>query len=340
MKQIMMTSPGVIEYREVPFPEELKEHEVLLKIQKIGICGSDIHVYHGKHPAVVYPVVQGHEFSAVVEAVGKSVKNIVPGMRATARPQLVCGTCAPCRRGQYNVCQELKVQGFQAPGVAQEFFVFPDDRVVVFPDHVPFESGAMIEPVSVAVHAASRVSSLKGKNVVVSGAGTIGNLIAQMALSKGANKVMITDISNYRIDIAKQCGIENVLNVKESSFKEKADSIFDKHGFQVGFEAAGEQQSLDILLKNIEKGSEIVIVGVYEKNPEVNMYYLGEHELILTGSLMYRHEDYIEAVDVIASGMIRLDPLISKHFSFEEYKNAYLFIEKEKDKSMKVIIDM
>ena len=120
MRQAIMLSPGVIEHREVPEPGKLQANEILLRIKKIGICGSDIHVYHGKHPATPYPVVQGHEYSGIVVAVGRSVIKVLPGMKATGRPQLVCGECGPCRRGQYNACQKLKVQGFQAPGVAQD----------------------------------------------------------------------------------------------------------------------------------------------------------------------------------------------------------------------------
>jgi len=122
-----MISPGIIEYNDVPVPEILKPDEVLLNIKKIGICGSDIHVFHGEHPATPYPVVQGHEYSAIVEAVGKKVTKVRPGMMATARPQLVCGVCKPCKRGQYNACQNLKVQGFQAPGVAQDYFIVPEE---------------------------------------------------------------------------------------------------------------------------------------------------------------------------------------------------------------------
>lgn len=335
-----MTSPGVIEYRDIPIPEKLEENEVLLRIQKIGICGSDIHVYHGEHPATPYPVVQGHEFSAIVEAVGCNVKNIVPGMRATARPQMVCGICAPCKRGQFNVCQNLKVQGFQAPGVAQDFFVTDQDKVTVFPDSISFEYGAMIEPVAVAYHAIGRVSSIKGKNVVVTGAGTIGNLIGQTAYERGARKVLITDISDYRLDIVQQCGIKGVLNVGKNSFEEKVNDFFGEEGFQIGIEASGAQASLDALLQYIEKGSEVVIVGVYVENPKINMYYVGEHELKVIGSLMYLHEDYLTSIDAIASNRINLQPLITKCLPFEKFNEAYKFIEKKQDKTMKVIIDL
>ncbi len=335
-----MTKPGIIEYVNVAHPGKPKPHEVLLKIQKIGICGSDIHVFHGEHPATPYPVVQGHEYSAIVEAVGEKVTKAKPGMKATARPQLVCGECGPCKRGQYNACQNLKVQGFQAPGVAQDYFLVSEERLIVLPDSFTLEQGAMIEPAAVGAHSTNRGSGLKGKNVVVSGAGTIGNLVAQFAKARGAKKVLITDISNYRLEKAKECGIENTLNVLETHFEDGIKLCFGDDGFQVGLEAAGVQDSLDKLIANIEKGGDVVILGVYSKNPTVNMYYVGEHELNLFGSMMYRHEDYEEAVAMIASGKIYTEPLISKHFPFEKYLEAYEYIEKQKDKTMKVIIDL
>jgi len=335
-----MTSPGVIEFREIPEPGQLNDNEVLLRIKRIGVCGSDIHVFHGKHPATPYPVVQGHEYSAIVEATGKKVTKVKPGMRATARPQLVCGECGPCKRGQYNACQKLKVQGFQAPGVAQDLFVVPEDRIVVFPESMTLEQGAMIEPAAVGAHSTNRVPVLNGKNVVINGAGTIGNLVAQFAKARGAAKVLITDISDYRLDIARQCGIDGTLNVKTASFQEGIRSFFGIEGFQIGFEAAGVQSSLDVLMQLVEKGGAIVILGVYSQNPVVNMFYLGEHELNVFGSMMYRQEDYEAAVEMISSGRIITKPLLTTSFPFNQYLEAYKFIEEQGEKSMKVMIEL
>src|ERR1700680_2450104 len=119
MRQAVLKTPGDIEIREIPMPGALKANEILLKIRRIGVCGSDIHVFHGKHPFVTkYPVIQGHEYSGEVVKGGRLVTIVKPGMKATARPQVVCGKCAPCLRGQYNVCQNLTVQGFVANGSA------------------------------------------------------------------------------------------------------------------------------------------------------------------------------------------------------------------------------
>ena len=176
--------------------------------------------------------------------------------------------------------------------------------------------------------------------MVVSGAGTIGNLVAQFALARGAAKVLITDISDYRLNIARQCGIEGTLNVKDHSFEEGVKSFFGNRGFQVGFEAAGVQSSLDVLMQFVEKGGDIIILGVYSKNPVVNMFYLGEHELNVFGSMMYRQEDYEAAVEMIDSGKIVTAPLLTNSFPFSQYLEAYQFIEEQGDKSMKVMIEL
>ena len=340
MKQAIMTTPGNIEFLDVNPPGKLAPNEILLKIQRIGVCGSDIHVFHGEHPATTYPVVQGHEYSGTIVEVGEAVTGAKVGQRATARPQIVCGKCGPCMRGQYNACQELKVQGFQAPGAAQEYFVVSEDRLIVFPDTMSYEYGAMIEPSAVGAHSTNRSSGLAGKNVVVSGAGTIGNLVAQFAKARGAKNILITDVSDFKLSKARECGIYNTLNILKTPFAEGVKNVFEGKGYQVGFEAAGVQASLDALIANVEKGGEVIILGVYAENPTVNMYFVGEHELNLFGSMMYCHEDYQEATKLISEGKIILDPLISKHFAFDQYLEAYLHIVENGDEVMKVMIDL
>ena len=334
-----MTEPVMIEFRDVPLPAPGPD-EILLKIKRIGICGSDIHVYHGKHPFTSYPVVQGHEYCGIVAQVGENVKGIKPGSLATARPQLVCGECGPCRRGDYNVCESLRVQGFQAPGCAQDSFIVPADRIVPLADSVTLEQGALIEPVAVGAHSIARAGNLKGKNVVVLGAGTIGNLLAQVARARGAEKILITDLSDYRLEIARQCGIENTSDAVKEELKDAVQAVFGDEGFQVAFEAAGAENTLTGAIENIEKGGAIVVVGVFEEKPCINMAVVGEHEISLIGTMMYKHEDYQEAARLIAAGKVITEPLVTRHFPFEQYLDAYRFIEKQGDKTMKVMIDL
>ena len=151
MLQQVMTAPGVIEFNEVPVPE-VKPCQVLVKIQKIGICGSDIHVYHGKHPFTKYPVTQGHEVSGEIAQIGQGVEGFSVGQKVTIQPQVVCGKCYPCRHGKYNLCEELKVMGFQTTGVASHYFAVDAQKVTPLPEDMSFDEGAMIEPLAVAVH--------------------------------------------------------------------------------------------------------------------------------------------------------------------------------------------
>jgi L-iditol 2-dehydrogenase len=338
MKQATMIAPGKIDVHETANPTP-GAGQVLLRIQRIGVCGSDIHVYHGRHPLTSYPVVQGHEFSAVLEALGPGVTGLTPGVKVTALPQVVCGECAPCRRGDYHICDHLKVQGFQAPGCAQELWVTQADKIVVLPETFTFEQGALVEPAAVAVHAIRRAGDLAGKRVAVLGAGTIGNLVAQTARAAGA-QVLITDLSDYRLGIASQCGLDATSNAGVETLAQASKHRFGKAGFEVAFECVGVEATITAALDSIQKGGTIVVVGVFGEQPRLNLALVQDRELNLRGTLMYQRPDYLEAVGLIGSGGIQTGPLVTRHFPLDEYLEAYHFIEQYGDKSMKVVIDV
>lgn len=338
MKQAVMKAPGQIEIGEAPAPEP-GPGEVLLRVRRIGVCGSDIHVWHGRHPYTSYPVVQGHEFSAVVEAVGPGVTGIAPGHKATALPQVVCGRCRPCLRGDYHICDHLKVEGFQAPGCAQELFVTSAEKIVALPDDFTFEQGAMVEPAAVAVHAVGRAGDVAGRHVAVLGAGPIGNLVAQAVRSRGAH-VLVTDLSDFRLGIAHKCGLERTSNARQDSLSQAVDRLFDHQELQVVFECAGVEDALSTAVDTIGKGGTIIVVGVFADKPRVDVGLVQDRELNVHGTLMYRHEDYVEAVRLLTGGKIVTEPLDSKHFPLERYAEAYRFIEERRDRVMKVFIDL
>ena len=311
-----------------------------MRVLRIGVCGSDVHVHHGKHPFTKYPVVQGHEFSAVIEAVGKGVADLRSGMKVTATPQITCGECVPCRRGRYNVCERLRVMGFQAPGVAQDLVVIPAEKIVVLPEGFSAEQGAFVEPVAVAAHATGRAGALAGRNVVVLGAGPIGNFVAQACKARGAGRVLITDLADYRLDVARRVGIDAVSNASTESLAEASQRVFGADGFDVAFEAVGAEAALDGAIQAITKGGTIVIVGVYGHRPAVDMARVGEHELSVIGTMMYRREDYLQAVEWIAEGRVQTGPLDSRHFPFERYAEAYAHIDRHGADCVKVFIDL
>ena len=262
MKQAVMVNPGKIKFRDMPKPQIGKD-EVLLETKRIGICGSDIHVYHGLHPYTSYPVVQGHEVSGITAEVGQAVKGIKAGDKLTFTPQVVCGECYPCRNGMYHVCESLKVMGFQTDGAAQEFFVLPEWNVFKLPDKISLDHAALVEPVSVAVHALRRGGDLRGKKVLVLGAGTIGNLVAQVARASGAEAVMITDISEYKMQKAAACGIDYRVNTSNEDLNMAILEHFGPDRADLVLECVGAQATISQAVANARKGTTIVVVGVF-----------------------------------------------------------------------------
>ncbi len=339
MLQQVMTAPGQIEFREIPTPEPAPG-EALIKIMKIGVCGSDIHVYHGEHPFTSYPVTQGHEVSGIVEKLGEGVTGLTVGQKVTIQPQVVCGECYPCRHGKYNLCESLKVMGFQTTGVASHYFAVDAKKVTPLPEDMGLDEGAMIEPLAVAVHAVRRAGDVTGQDICVLGAGPIGILVAQAAKGMGAKRVMVTDVSTLRLEKAKECGADFCINTKEKDFGEALVECFGPDKADVIYDCAGNNITMGQAIAHARKGSTIILVAVFAGMASVDLAVLNDHELDLNTSMMYRTEDYATAIQLVNEGKVQLKPLISKHFAFKDYLDAYKYIDENRESTMKVIINV
>ncbi len=339
MLQQVMTAPYKIEFREVPVPQP-EENQVLVKIRHIGICGSDIHVYHGKHPFTSYPVTQGHEVSGEIAALGSAVRGLTVGQKVTIEPQVYCGECYPCRHGKYNLCEELKVMGFQTTGTASEYFAVDASKVTPIPQEMSFEEGAMLEPLAVAVHGVRQMGDVTGMNIAVIGAGPIGNLVAQAARGMGAARVMITDISDLRLKKAAQCGADVQVNTAHKDFGEALVEAFGPDKADVIYDCAGNNITMGQAIRYARKGSTIVLVAVFAEMATIDLAVANDHELDIKSTMMYRHEDYVEAIRLVREGKVTLRPLISRVFPFREYLDAYEYIEANRESTMKVLIDV
>ncbi len=345
MKQQVMTRPAKnggeaeIIFRDVEIPKP-GAGEVLIKIKRIGICGSDIHVYYGEHKGTGYPVTQGHEVSGQVVETGEGVVGLEAGHKVTIEPQVVCGKCYPCRHGKYNLCEELKVMGFQTTGAASEYFCVDQEKVTRLPDTMSYDDGAMIEPLAVTVHAARRFEEISGAKVAVLGCGPIGILLAQTCKALGAEKVMVTDVSDRRLELARQCGVDFAVNTREREFGEAMAACFGPDKADVIYDCAGNNVTINQAIGSARKGSKLVLVAVFAEMAKADLFTLNDHELDLDTTMMYRHEDYVEAIRLVEEGKIKLQPLQSMHFPFERYLEAYQYIEANKETSMKVLIDV
>ncbi|MCR4882258.1 MAG: alcohol dehydrogenase catalytic domain-containing protein [Clostridiales bacterium] len=339
MLQQVMTEPGKIIFREIETPAP-GPGQVLVRIKRIGVCGSDIHVYYGEHKGTGYPVTQGHEVSGQVAGLGEGVTQFRVGQKVTIEPQVVCGKCYPCRHGKYNLCEHLRVMGFQTTGTASEYFAVDAERVTALPDAMTYDEGAMIEPLAVTVHAAKRFAELDGAKVAILGCGPIGILLAQTVKALGAESVLITDISDYRLRLAKECGADFAVNTREKDFGEALLECFGPDKADVIYDCAGNDITMGQAIRYARKGSKIVLVAVFAKEAHIDLFTLNDHELDLDTTMMYRHEDYVDAIRLVEEGKIRLRPLMSRHFAFTDYLKAYQYIEANRETTMKVLIDV
>lgn len=339
MIQQVMTAPGEITFHEIPIPEA-GEGQVLVRIHMIGICGSDIHVYHGKHPFTKYPVTQGHEVSGEIMALGKDVEGFTIGQKVTIEPQVYCGKCYPCTHGKYNLCEELKVMGFQTTGTASHYFAVDASKVTPIPENMGYEEGAMIEPLAVAVHAVRRAGDVAGLKIAVIGAGPIGNLVAQTAKGMGAAQVMVTDVSDYRLRLAKECGADFVVNTKDKEFGAAMLESFGPDKADIIYDCAGNDITINQAIRCARKGSTIILVAVFADMAKADLAVLNDHELDMNTTMMYRHEDYVKAIEMVEDGKIFLRPLMSRVFPFDQFKQAYEYIDANRETAMKILIDV
>lgn len=340
MKQAIMHEAHKITIQDVPVPE-INSDEVLVRVKRIGVCGSEIHVYHGEHPYAPFPVIQGHELSCEIIELGKDVDGFAVGDKVTIEPQLSCGKCYSCKTGLYNLCDELKVIGFQAPGAASEFFAARADRIVKLDDDMSHADGAMIEPLAVAVRAINQTGDITGKNVLVLGAGPIGNLVAQTAKGMGAGSVLISDINPFRLKTAEKCGIEKTVNPAEEDLEA---SILENFGTfrraDVIFDCAGVAASINSAIACARKGTPIVVVAVFGDRPEIDMARINECELKLVGTARYVIEDFERAIELVRDGLVTFSPLLTGLYELSDYNKAYLRIQDQPDTAMKLQINV
>lgn len=340
MKQAVLDEPKSFQFQEVPVPVP-KKGEALLKMKAIGICGSDIHTYLGKHPFVHTPVVLGHESSGEIISFGPGDHgDLKIGDRVVLRPQRTCGTCRPCREGRYNICEKLDVLGCLSTGPSSEYFAVESSILYKIPDFLSYAAGTVLEPLAVGIHAVKRAGDPAGKNVLVCGAGTIGNVVAQAAKGLGAANVIITDVSDYKLDLAQTCQINHTVNVKDQDLGDAVNNILDGDQIDLILECSAVESVLNQAIDIAPKGISIIIVGVFEDMPKVDMAAVQDREYSLIGTLMYTHEDYMDAIRLAAEKKADLQNLITKTFPFDEYGEAYRYVENNRSTVQKVVIEM
>lgn len=340
MKVARLMAPFQIEMQQAPIPEP-GPNEVVLKNMYLGVCTSDLQIYHGKHAYAAMPVTMGHEEAGIVYKVGENVTDWKPGDRVILQPQLFCGECYPCKTGHFNVCESLKVIGVHVDGCACEYTAVPDWNLHRLPDNVSFREAALIEPIAVGfgvVRRINEVTDITGKRVCVVGAGTIGNLVAQACKAMGAGQVMITDILQDKLELALKCGIDYAENTKEQTLAHAIDKCFGADKADIIVDSAANPFVFQSIMDAARKASIVVLSGNYKEPVQLDVTQIQRREITVLGHMMYIRQEFEDGLRHLSLGNIHTEGLITQEWTLDQYAEAFRFIDDHPAEVVKMIV--
>ncbi|MEI0619174.1 NAD(P)-dependent alcohol dehydrogenase [Brachyspira pilosicoli] len=325
MKVAIMTDLKKIEFIERDIPKA-KSDEVLVKLEYVGVCGSDLHYYeHGAigNYIVKYPFVLGHECSGTVVEIGDNVKHLKVGDKVALEPGKTCGKCEFCKTGRYNLCPDVIF--FATPpvdGVFQEYVAHPESLSFKLPDNISTMEGALIEPLAVGMHAARQGDAKIGEIAFVTGAGCIG-LCSMLALKAcGVSKVYVIDVMKKRLDKALELGASGIIDASKENVIERVLELTDGKGSDITIETAGSEITTNQAIEFAKKGSTVVLVG-YSKTGKmnVNLSLSLDKELTFKTVFRYRHI-FPLCIDAIESGAINIKNIVTNSYDFKDLQKA------------------
>ena len=299
-----------------------KADEVSIRVAYCGICGTDMHVFHGNMDARVgFERTLGHEMSGTIESVGDGVSGFAAGQKVVVRPLDHCGECPACTAGHEHVCHKLKFLGLDTNGAMQEIWTVPAHTVHRIPDDMRLDHAALIEPVAVAVHDVRMSDLQKGEDVLVIGGGPIGILVAMVARDMGGN-VVISEVNETRLGIAGKLGFDTINPAKEDLSAKIMERTGNK-GADVVFEVSGTQPGVDAMTACAATRGRIVMVAIHAQKPSVDMFQFFWRELKLIGVRVYVPADYDKGIELIASGAIDADTIITDVAPLSDIQKAF-----------------
>jgi len=342
LKALIYTKPYSFEYSDFPDPVA-GDDDVLIRVKACGICGSDVHGFTGKTGRRIPPLIMGHEADGIVEGPGKNVSGFKEGDRVCFDSTVYCNKCDSCQAGLFNRCDKRQVLGVSVPafkrhGAFAEYVAVPSWIVSKIPDELSFVQAALLEPVSIGTHAANRAPISADDTVVVIGAGTIGLFILQAARLRGAAKVIAVDINEFRLDLAKKLGADKLINPLKSDLSEAVMQETEGKGANVTLEAVGYAKTFADAVSITRMGGHVVAVGNLEKNAEFDLQQLIARELTFTGSYASSGE-FRDCIELVASGKINVEPLISDVLPLEEGPDAFDRLLKAEENLVKIVLE-
>lgn len=341
MKALLLTAESQLELTDVPEPE-LGDDAVLIRVAACGICGSDVHGYDGSSGRRIPPLVMGHEAAGVVERVGPAVADVKVGDRVTFDSTVYCGRCGYCQAGRVNLCDDRQVLGvscgeYRRHGAFAEFVTVPERIVYQLPESFPFEQAALIEAVSVAVHAVDLAPPQPGQTAVVVGAGMIGLLIVQSLRAAGCEQVIAVDVDDDRLALAKQFGASHTVNSQAADAAAEILALTNGVGADVALEAVGMTPTVRLAVGCVVKGANVVLVGNLSPDVELPLQAVVTRELRVQGSCASAGE-YPKAIELMASGAIDVGPLISAVAALDQGPEWFERLHRREPGLMKVVL--
>ncbi|WP_407678456.1 galactitol-1-phosphate 5-dehydrogenase [Candidatus Seribacter sulfatis] len=341
MKSMMLTAPKRLEIQDSPIPEH-GENEVLIRVKACGICGSDVHGFDGSSGRRIPPLIMGHEAAGIIESCGSGVTGFAIGDRVTFDSTVYCGECDYCKKGQVNLCDHRMVLGvscgeYRRHGAFAEFVTAPAHILYQLPTGFPFEHAAMIEAVSVAVHAVGRITIAPSDTCLVVGAGMIGLLVVQALRAAGCQKVIAVDIDEDRLELARRLGATDTINSKDKDVEEEILAQTQGRGVVSSFEVVGATPTVQTAINTVRKGGSVVLVGNLAPEVDLPLQAVVTRELSLLGTCASAGE-YPQCIELMSNGSIQVDPLISATVSLEEGPSWFERLYQREPGLMKVIL--
>ena len=337
MKALQISKPDELNLVDLDETHAGKD-QVLIRVMRGGICGSDMLIYHGKNPFASYPRIPGHEFVGEVVETGDGSRKFKLGDHVVVNPVISCGKCYPCRNGQMNVCTSLQVIGVHCDGGFAQYIAVDESNLFRIPDSMSWDDAVFIEPFSIASNVTSRIGLNGNDRLLIIGAGPIGLTILQVAKMLGS-KVAVCDIVDSRLGHALAMGADMVINSGKEDIEAKAADFSDNEGPSAIVDAAGIPGLMASLTRMASPGGRIGILGFSTVISEITQYEITRKELTIVGSRLSNNK-FPQVIDWMASK--KLDPaaLLSRKFPISEARQAFDIIDGNKETILKVVLDM
>lgn len=335
MKAIVIDEPGKIEIGEIPMPE-VKEGEALLKVKYVGICGADLASYTGNQPFTTYPRIPGHEFSAEIIEIPENDRGLKAGDIVTCNPYFNCGECYSCKRGYVNCCTDNQTMGVQRDGAFCEYIAMPIERIYDGKG-LSAQELALVEPFSISQHAVSRAEIKKSDTVLVIGAGPIG-LFALIAAKQKCKRIVVADILDNRLELAKVYGADAVVNTKDISLIEFTDKYTDGNGFDVCIEACGAPETFLGCIDCCAFAGNVILIGNGKRETNFVHSVILKKELNIHGSRNALKDDFMNNIELVSSGKADVMKMVSGIYDLNNATEAFEALKNNNGTLAKLLI--